>query len=295
MPNLSTGLNALVAKWGPEAASALKRSRNRDRYRAAVMRTWRGRPEVARLVLMHTNGIYIAKDERPRKGPHRDRDWWVFGIYLDDPLVRTEVDAWQSVLLQCLQAEGLTVDELRFLPAKWDMRTRKLFPELAQGTEPMPGADGPRRHPLSDEARDLDRVKTAAWLVFEDDEQAWALLEKVQGAALEEVRGRVSAGDPDAGGRGGAGAGGAGAAGVDGRGADDLRQGQRRWRLILYVEDVPAMERLVAAWGDAWKSRAWKLGLPLVAIWVRQAPPSLAGRHAFSRTGRSVPLSESPS
>ena len=47
---------------------------------------------------MHTNGIYIAKDERPRKGPDRHKDWWVFGMYLDDAMARTEVDAWQSVL-----------------------------------------------------------------------------------------------------------------------------------------------------------------------------------------------------
>ncbi len=269
MPSISKGLNALVAKWGPEAERALARSRNRDRYRAAVMRTWRGRPEVARLVLMHTNGIYIAKDDRPRTGPDRHRDWWVFGIYLDDALVRTEVDAWQSVLLQCLRFEGITVDELRFLPAKWDMRQRKLFPELISGEEELPRANPERR--FSDEARDLDRVKTATWMVFEDDEQAWAFLEKVQGASLEEVHLRRNYNE--------------------GRPTDSLRERERRWRLVLYVEDVAAMERLVAAYGPALRSNAWKLGLPLIAIWVRQAPASLAGHRAFSRSGRSMPLS----
>jgi len=133
MQSLATGLSALVADLGPEAAAALRRSRNKERYRAAVERTWRARPEVGRFVLAHTNGIYIASDERPRKGPDKHRERWVFGIYLDEPAARTEVDAWQAVLLQALQAEGLTLDELRFLQAKWEMRKRKLFPELTEG------------------------------------------------------------------------------------------------------------------------------------------------------------------
>lgn len=99
MQTLGTELDRTIAGWGPEAAAALKRSRNKDRFRAAVERTWRLRPDVGRFVLMHTNGIYIAKDERPRKGPDRHKDWWVFGMYLDDAMARTEVDAWQSVLL----------------------------------------------------------------------------------------------------------------------------------------------------------------------------------------------------
>ena len=73
MQSLATGLSALVADLGPEAAAALRRSRNKERYRAAVERTWRARPEVGRFVLAHTNGIYIARDERPRKGPDPHR------------------------------------------------------------------------------------------------------------------------------------------------------------------------------------------------------------------------------
>ncbi|MFR5091343.1 MAG: hypothetical protein ACLTDR_04325 [Adlercreutzia equolifaciens] len=147
-------------------------------------RTWRLRPDVGRFVLMHTNGIYIAKDERPRKGPDRHKDWWVFGMYLDDAMARTEVDAWQSVLLMNLEQEGFAVNELRFFPAKWDMRQRRLFPELWEEGESacVPGnRDGLK---YQDEARALDIVKRAVFLVFEDTELAWALLEKVRGASV---------------------------------------------------------------------------------------------------------------
>lgn len=48
MQTLGTELDRTIAGWGPEAAAALKRSRNKDRFRAAVERTWRLRPDVGR-------------------------------------------------------------------------------------------------------------------------------------------------------------------------------------------------------------------------------------------------------
>lgn len=272
MPSVFSELSQFARNLPPEAAAALKRARNKERYRAAVERTWRNRPEVARFVLAHTNGIYIAKDERPRKGPDRHRDWWVFGIYLDDAAARTEVDAWQSVLLQALNAEGLSVDDLRFLPAKWDMRARKLFPELSGdgADEAVVAAPWAARHREEEASRGLDIVKCAVCLVFEDTERAWALLEKVRGAALDEVLLR----EPRA----------------DGSRRDERRSGQKGYWLTLYVDDVEGIERLVAVFGDAIRDRARRLGLRIRKIVVRKAPPSLAGRCAFCRQGRSIPL-----
>ncbi len=246
MPSVFSELSQFARNLPPEAAAALKRARNKERYRAAVERTWRNRPEVARFVLAHTNGIYIAKDERPRKGPDRHRDWWVFGIYLDDAAARTEVDAWQSVLLQALNAEGLSVDDLRFLPAKWDMRTRKLFPELSGdgADEAVVAAPWAARHREEEASRGLDIVKCAVCLVFEDTERAWALLEKVRGAALDEVLLR----EPRA----------------DGSRRDERRSGQKGYWLTLYVDDVEGIERLVAVFGDAIRDRARRLGLRLL-------------------------------
>ena len=278
MQSLATGLSALVADLGPEAASALKRARNKERYRAAVERTWRMRPDVARFVLEHTNGIYIARDERPRKGPDKDRERWVFGIYLDDPAARTEVDAWQAVLLQALRTEGITADELRFLPAKWDMRKRKLFPELVESdafgqTAPHAGAPvaaAGERWREEDESRGLDIVKTATCLAFEDIEHAWALLEQVRGAVLDEVLLR----EPnEAGSR-----------------RDGRVQDEKWYWLVFYVDDVEGVGRIVEAFGDAIRSQARRLGLRIRKIAVRPAPAALAGCRSFQRQGRSVPL-----
>lgn len=270
MQTLGTELDRTIAGWGSEAAAALKRSRNKDRFRAAVERTWRLRPDVGRFVLMHTNGIYIAKDERPRKGPDRHKDWWVFGMYLDDAMARTEVDAWQSVLLMNLEQEGFAVNELRFFPAKWDMRQRRLFPELWEEGESacVPGnRDGLK---YQDEARALDIVKRAVFLVFEDTELAWALLEKVRGASVREMFAAGSTGETAV--------------------RDGKRQGEKRYRLLLYVDDVAQTKPIVEAYSEAIRSRARLLGLRLGSIWVRKAPPLLAGKHAFKRTGTSEPL-----
>lgn len=270
MQTLGTELDRTIAGWDPEAAAALKRSRNKDRFRAAVERTWRLRPDVGRFVLMHTNGIYIAKDERPRKGPDRHKDWWVFGMYLDDAMARTEVDAWQSVLLMNLEQEGFAVNELRFFPAKWDMRQRRLFPELWEEGENarVPGnRDGLK---YQDEARALDIVKRAVFLVFEDTELAWALLEKVRGASVREMFAAGPTGETAA--------------------RDGKRQGEKRYRLLLYVDDVAQTKPIVEAYSEAIRSRARLLGLRLGSIWVRKAPPLLAGKHAFKRTGASEPL-----
>lgn len=270
MQTLGTELDRTIAGWGPEAAAALKRARNKDRFRAAVERTWRLRPDVGRFVLMHTNGIYIAKDERPRKGPDRHKDWWVFGMYLDDAMARTEVDAWQSVLLMNLEQEGFAVNELRFFPAKWDMRQRRLFPELWEEGENarVPGnRDGLK---YQDEARALDIVKRAVFLVFEDTELAWALLEKVRGASVREMFAAGPTGETTV--------------------RDGNRQGEKRYRLLIYVDDMAQTKPIVEAYSEAIRSRARLLGLRLGSIWVRKAPPLLAGKHAFKRTGTSEPL-----
>lgn len=274
MPSIFSELSQFARNLPPEAAAALKRARNKERYRAAVERTWRSRPEVAHFVLAHTNGIYIAKDERPRKGPDRHRDWWVFGIYLDDAAARTEVDAWQSVLLQALRAEGLTVDEVRFLPAKWDMRSRKLFPEFSEGGQaaatPKSALDPARQQ--RDASRALDIVKTAVYLAFEDDEQAWALLEKVRGAALDEVLLREAR--------------------ADGSRRDGRRTHQKSHWLVLYVDenDIASVQPIVAAFEDTICSRAYRLGLRIRKISVRPAGAELSGCRTFHRQGPSTPL-----
>ena len=71
---------------------------------------------------------------------------------------------------------------------------------------------------------------------------------------------------------------------------DGKRQGEKRYRLLLYVDDVAQTKPIVEAYSEAIRSRTRLLGLRLGSIWVRKAPPLLAGKHAFKRTGTSEPL-----
>lgn len=271
MRSLSNAVGGVVSSWGPEAAQALRRAQNKDRYRAAVLRTWRTRPEVASLVLRHTCSIFIAKDERLRKGPDKERDRWVFGVYLNDPMVRTEVDAWQSVLLQALHQEGIAAEELKILPATRDMRARRLFPDLEDDNAPsaVPGVAGPAPWKHRDESQALDTVKRAVVMTFEDIEQAWAFLEPVKAASLDEITGAAVT--------------------VEGE-PRDKRQRDRVFVLVLYVDDKPAMQKLVDAFGDAVRCRARLLGLRIAGIRVCQAGDAYRCEQAFSRTGPSHPV-----
>lgn len=270
MRSLSTEMDELVASWGSEATAALKRSRNRDGFRRAVERTWRTRPDIARFILMHTNSIFLKEDTRLRKGPDKHASRWIFGLYLDEPLARTEVDSWQAALLQNLRLEGFGVAELRVFPAKWGMRTRRLFPELWEEIPDKVETPLLRQSwSAYDESLALDTIKRAAMLAFGDEERAWAFLSKVQGARLREISPEHSWNQPE---------------------KDDLRQNQKRFRLTLYVSDYENMRVIVDTFRSSLKAQSRLLGLRLGSIWVYRAPSSLEGCCAFKRIGASVPL-----
>ena len=56
------------------------------------------------------------------------------------------------------------------------------------------------------------------------------------------------------------------------------------------MDDVAQTKPIMEAYSEAIRSRARQLGLRLGSIWVLKAPPLLAVKHAFKRTGASEPL-----
>ena len=90
--NLSSSLDSLVTDLIPDADSALKVRSNNSAYVAAVREVWSSEV-AARLVLDHTNAFYVRKDETPRKGPDKDKPYIVCEVCLDEPLIRSEMDA----------------------------------------------------------------------------------------------------------------------------------------------------------------------------------------------------------
>lgn len=269
MESLSTLSKQFLGSLGPEAAKMMRIQQIKERYRVAVKRTWRDNPAAADLVLAHTNGMYVTKDDRLRTGPDKHKDRIIFGVYLDDPVVRTEFDARQQLLVFALHQEGMGFDELRILPAKWDMRQRHAFPEYwgEQPAAPVAASTTSRSRPAEDVHR-LDTLKKAVCLAFEDDDDAWAVLERIEGAGFDVVRVPAEEGQTE--------------------------HSQAYW-CHVYVEDPAAMKAVLIAHGEAIKSKAYRLGLRLRAFVVHQATPSMTGQCAFRRTGHSVPLTVHPS
>ena len=270
MERLSSLSRQFLGSLGPEAAKMMRIQQIKERYRTAVQRTWRDNPAAAQLVLAHTNGMYVAKDERLRTGPDKHKDRIVFGVYLDDPVVRTEFDARQQLLVFALHQEGMSFDELRILPTKWDMRQRHAFPEF-WGEEAPPAAataSAAAVRRIEDDTLRLDTLKKAFCLAFEEADEAWAVLERIEGAAFDVVRRPDEAAAPE--------------------------HCQSYW-CHVYVEDKEAMKAVLRAHGAAVKSKAYRLGLRIRAFVVHQATPSMAGQCAFRRAGHSVPLKVHPS
>ncbi|MCI9128793.1 MAG: hypothetical protein HFJ65_00510 [Eggerthellaceae bacterium] len=126
MRNLSSSLDSLVTDLIPDADSALKVRSNNSAYVAAVREVWSSEV-AARLVLDHTNAFYVRKDETPRKGPDKDKPYIVCEVCLDEPLIRSEMDARREMVSLALMKQGLRFDELRIIPARRGMRKRHPF------------------------------------------------------------------------------------------------------------------------------------------------------------------------
>ncbi len=161
MHHLATGLQHQLAHFGDEAEKAYRVARNNAAYESAVRQTWADNPDAAEYVLAHTNSIFFAKDEAPSKGASKDADRFVMGVYLDDPMARSELNARREVLMLFLMNEGLRFDELRIIPSTMGMRDRHLFPLAVERMGVLFGGKAPEPplwEPSALTPEDVDRV-----------------------------------------------------------------------------------------------------------------------------------------
>lgn len=139
MQRLKQGLDHQIAHFSPDAKKALKIAQNNATYEKAVRQTWFDNPDAAEYLLAHTNSLYFAKDETPRKGIDKAVDRFVMGVYLDDPMARSELNARREVLMLALMRNGMKFDELRIIPSTLGMRERHLFPQSIEKVAGMFG------------------------------------------------------------------------------------------------------------------------------------------------------------
>lgn len=124
--DLSQSIANLVTSLGGEAEGLANALSNNAAYVAAVRDIWKSEA-AARLILDHTNAFYIRKDDRPKKGPHKDEPYILCEICMDEPLVRSEMDTRKEMLALALAKQGLTFNEIRIIPARRGMRQRHPF------------------------------------------------------------------------------------------------------------------------------------------------------------------------
>lgn len=286
MQSVSTGIAKYLSALDPAAAKTLRAARSNRRFEAAVRRVWDDNPFAAEFVLAHVNSLYFAKDETPRKGPDKDVDRYVLGLYVDDPTARAEINARRETLSLALMQDGFRFDEVRIFPSRMGMRERHAFPESVERAAALLAGKGPlsdeqaaesseeasaakRQDPRTsraarlhrdDESRLLETFKRAACQAIGDVDQTAALLARVEGAALEERYG-----------------------------SQGKRQRRAQYACRLYVASPEPLREVLGAFGPSIIAHAKELGLNLVGIDVRQSPAELSGSVAFPACGAPVP------
>lgn len=275
MQSIGTGISNLLATFDSDAAKMLRVAQNNMRFKEAVQSTWSDNPDVADFLLAHTNSLYFKKDEALRKGPDKDEDRFVIGVYLDDSTARAELNARREWLRLALAQGGNRIDDLLIHPATGNMKERHLYPDSVARIAAYFGETPPQEQALArssadevdrlglDQSNLLEIVKRAFCLAFGDLDSAWAVLDKVEGAALRETAFSTRA-----------------------------TRGFRRYDCFLYVDEAhrETMQLWIDRYGETVITRAKPLGLFLREILVRPSFESIRGRHAFPRTGHPEPL-----
>lgn len=262
MATLGRELSQIIKDMNPDAAKFMRISRYRLAYVDAVRRTWADNPAAAELILDHTNAFYIRKDDKPRKGPDKDKPYIVAEAYLDDSMLLSELNARREMVKLALAYEDIHVEEFRIIGSRMGMRKRHPFAKREERQETVGNAaqvDGDAPHRF-DEAELLETVKRAFCLTF--GEKADIVLSMVNAAAIELVRLK----------------------------GNDVRRSSWRWYwLHLYAEDADRLSTVVKAYEEQITANARKLNLNIRAVQVHQADEDMRGHQAFPAVGAPVP------
>lgn len=275
MESLATGISNLLAELDPEQAKLLRIAQNNARYKDSVINTWSDDPNVADFLLSHTNSLYFKEDTAPRKGQAKEKSWFLLGVYIDDPMARSEINARRELLRLAMAQEGLHVDEIVIHPSRGGMKEHHLFPQSVKRIAELFNAESPdepcsgqsakadAHHRETDQSYLLEIVKRSFCWAFKNADQAWSVLEKIEGAALVEAQFSKRA-----------------------------TRGLPPYWLHLYTSDREKMDAVMHAFGNTVISRAKPLGLNIRKILVHESSEELRGKHAFPKTGQPVPLQD---
>lgn len=132
MKSLGGSIEGFLGNKIPQHASALKIRQNNQRFSEAIRDTWADMPESADYILAHINSLYIGPDKQPRKGQQSEQTPMVLGVYIDDPLARTELQARKETFTHWARRHGLSFESLILHSSYGGMRERTAFPEAKE-------------------------------------------------------------------------------------------------------------------------------------------------------------------
>lgn len=132
MARLSTEIAFILNELSNDAGRMMRIEHMRQAFARAIRRLWANNPETVRFILSHINAVYIRKDDKPRKGPDKDKPFYVCEVYSDDSAVRAELDNWRQILEMNLHEQGLLFDEFRIFPSKFGMKERHPYEKLLE-------------------------------------------------------------------------------------------------------------------------------------------------------------------
>ena len=277
MQSIGTGVSNLLAALDTDTAKELRIALNNQKFKEAVRATWADNSDIAEYLLAHTNSIFFAKDETPRKGPDKDEDQFYLEVFLDDAAARAEFNGRREILRLGLAQRGIHVVNIRDYHATWSVKEHHLFPESIErvnqlfGKEPEPGLSHDR--PVksnndnvgADQSDLLEIVKRAFCQAYEDVDTAYAVMEKIEGAALKEI-------------------------------TFNKRNihGICRYDCHFFVDERhrETMQEWMRVYGETIISCAKPLKLSIRKIVVHPSFESIRGHHAFPRVGRPEPLKD---
>lgn len=270
MQSMSSSTERFLENLSAENPKALRIAKNNTALRKAIERTWGTQPDAARWLLSQINALYLEYDERPRKRNAPAQKPVIMKLYVRDATARAELNAKRETLQIILEHYGLKVSEIRLLQARGDAKNHRLFSDEilkesadAQSHDTSKAEAATRHNQYVEQMELLESLKRAVCLSFDDPDEAYALLNMVEGARLDALKNR------------------------SGR-----RRNRNLWyRAYFYTapEQVSELKELVSAFEDTVKSKARRVELNLIGITVEASPASLSGKLAFPRTGQPVP------
>lgn len=132
MARLSTEIAFVLSELSSDAGRMMRIEHMRQAFARAIRKLWANNPATVRFVLSHINAVYIRKDDKPRKGPDKDKPFYVCEVYSDDSGVRAELDNLRQILEMNLHEQGLSFDEFRIFPSKFGMKERHPYEKLLE-------------------------------------------------------------------------------------------------------------------------------------------------------------------